>query len=88
VSLDGEEAGLGVAAAVANEHGDVIDEIALDEALTKLRAAHPRAAEVVTLRRYGTYSREEIAQMLGVSPRTVDLEWRVARGWLFAEMTR
>ena len=30
---------------------------------------------------------EEVAQVLGVSPRTVELDWRMARAWLSRELS-
>lgn len=67
----------------AREMEEPIDILALDEALERLGQEHPRAAEVVQLRFFGCYSREEIALMLEISPRTVDNEWRFAKSWLF-----
>ena len=57
--------------------------VALDEALHRLKERRPRAAEVVTLRFFGGLSVDETADLLGVSPRTVDLDWAFARAWLF-----
>ena len=57
--------------------------LALDEALHRLKEERPRAAEVVTLRFFGGLTVEETADMLGVSARTVDLDWSFARAWLF-----
>ncbi|MFN0058606.1 MAG: ECF-type sigma factor [Planctomycetota bacterium] len=71
-----------------HESMSATDELALDEALTKFEAEHPRAASVVKLRYYSELTREEIAQILEMSPRSVDNEWRFARSWLFAEMSR
>jgi len=31
---------------------------------------------------------EEIAKVLGISPRTVKRDWTMARAWLHQEMTR
>jgi RNA polymerase sigma-70 factor (ECF subfamily) len=56
------------------------DEIlALDEAIARLAELDPRAAEVVEQRIYAGLSLEEIAQLLGVSRRTVRRAWVVAR---------
>jgi RNA polymerase sigma factor (TIGR02999 family) len=54
----------------------------IDEALTRLAALDARQAQVVELRFYGGLSVEEAAEIMAVSPRTVDREWRIARGWL------
>lgn len=82
-----EPGGLDESGIAADNGADPIDELALDEALDRLKAENPRAAEVVQLRYYGSHSRSEIAQMLEIAPRTVDNVWRYARSWLFATMT-
>jgi RNA polymerase sigma-70 factor, ECF subfamily len=64
------------------------DLIALDEALTRLALLHPRQAEVVEMRYFGGLSEEEVAQVLKVSLRTVQEDWRLARLWLFRELSR
>ena len=61
---------------------DVIDLLALDEALTALETGNPRAARVVELRFFSGLSIDETAASLGVSPATVDVDWRFARAWL------
>jgi len=61
---------------------EVMDLLELDSALTALAALSPRGAEVVQLRYFGGLTRVEIAEVLQVSPRTVDSEWRFARAWL------
>jgi RNA polymerase sigma factor (TIGR02999 family) len=61
--------------------GDV-DVLALDEALTRLAAFDPEAAEVVELRYFGGLTVEETAEAVGVSPATVKRQWAMARAWL------
>jgi RNA polymerase sigma factor (TIGR02999 family) len=63
-----------------------VDVIALDEALTRLRAMDPRQSHVVELRFFGGLTMPEIAQVLGVSKRTVDSDWQMARAWLLREV--
>lgn len=58
----------------------------LDEALTKLAAADPQAAELVKLRVFAGMTVEEIAQVQGSSPRTVKRNWAYARAWLGREL--
>lgn len=60
--------------------------LALDAAIARLQQQEPRAAEVVRLRFYAGLSVDETATALGVSPRTVDLDWSFARAWLFRAM--
>jgi len=39
------------------------------------------------LRFFAGLTVDETAQTLGVSPRTVDLDWAFARAWLYKELT-
>lgn len=61
--------------------------IELDDALKSLERLDRRQAQVVELRFFGGLAVEDTAQVLGISPRTVKREWRVARLWLHREMT-
>jgi RNA polymerase sigma factor (TIGR02999 family) len=62
------------------------DLLALDEALTKLAAADPQAAQLVQLRYFAGLPIPEAARALGVSPRTADRLWAFARAWLLREV--
>ena len=59
-----------------------VDLLALDEVLERLRQLNERQFRVVEMRFFGGLSIEQIAQVLDVSPRTVDGDWAVARAWL------
>ena len=59
----------------------------LDEALDALAAEHERCARVVELRFFGGLTGEQAAQLLDVSPRTVDVDWRFARAWLLERLS-
>jgi RNA polymerase sigma factor (TIGR02999 family) len=59
-----------------------LDVLALHEALDRLAQAHPRPAQVVTLRFFGGLSVPEVAESLAVSVTTVESDWRFARAWL------
>jgi RNA polymerase sigma factor (TIGR02999 family) len=61
---------------------DSDDLLALDEALGRLAAADPQAAELVRLRFYAGLPIPEVARVLGISPRTADRTWAYARAWL------
>jgi RNA polymerase sigma factor (TIGR02999 family) len=63
------------------------DLLALDEALTKLAAANPQAAQLVQLRYFAGLSIPEAAQTLGIAPRSADRIWAYARAWLHQEIT-
>jgi RNA polymerase sigma factor (TIGR02999 family) len=67
---------------------DSAEVLAVDEALNKLERRDPRKTEVVLLRYFTGLSVEETANALGISPRTVDNEWRFARAWLRRELTK
>ncbi|MCK4342295.1 MAG: sigma-70 family RNA polymerase sigma factor [Phycisphaerae bacterium] len=61
--------------------------LAVDEALSQLEHTNPRQAEVVMLRYFAGLTREEIADALDLSPRTIDNDWRFARAWLHRELS-
>ncbi len=61
---------------------DPSETLALNDALSRLEQIDPRKAEVVMLRFHVGLTREGIAEMLGIAPRTVDKEWYFARAWL------
>jgi RNA polymerase sigma factor (TIGR02999 family) len=61
--------------------------IALDEALVELAKFDERKARIVEMRFFGGLSDEEIAEVLGVSTRTVLRDWKTARLWLFRELS-
>ncbi len=60
--------------------------ILLDDSLNILAAEYPRAAQVVKLRYFGGLTLEEVAETLGISPRTADADWAFARAWLITAM--
>lgn len=64
-----------------------VDILALHEALEKLAAKDERAARVVELRVFAGLSAVETAHVLGVSKRTADDDWKVARMFLSRELT-
>jgi RNA polymerase sigma factor (TIGR02999 family) len=65
---------------------DAEEILALDEAILRLEKVAADVAAVVRLRFYAGLGVEETAQVLGVSPRTVNREWTYARAWLFREL--
>lgn len=58
----------------------------LDEALDRLSAIDPRSAQIVEMRFFGGMKEEEIAEVLGLSVRTVRRTWAFARAWLHGEL--
>ncbi|MFK7960248.1 MAG: ECF-type sigma factor [Phycisphaerales bacterium] len=62
--------------------GTILD---LDHALGQLAEDAPRQARTVELRFFAGLTVEQTATVLGVSPRTVELDWRAARARLRLE---
>jgi RNA polymerase sigma factor (TIGR02999 family) len=60
----------------------------LDDALARLAAARPQAAELVKLRFFAGLTLEASAPLLGLSPRTARRLWAFARAWLRRDMER
>src|SRR5262249_47498823 len=64
------------------------DLFAVDEALSRLAAAHPRAARLVHLRFFLGQTLEEAAANLGLQARTAYRDWAYARAWLRRDLDR
>lgn len=60
--------------------------LALDKALDALAEVDDRLREVVEMRFFGGLEEAEVAEVLGVSTRTVQRDWRRARAWLYREL--
>ncbi len=60
--------------------------LSLNRAVDKLAELDDRQAAVVTMRFFGGLTIDQIAQVLEVSPRTVNNDWLHARVWLFREL--
>ena len=61
--------------------------IDLDEALKTLEQMDQRKGKVVEMRFFGGLTDEEIAEVLGVTTRTVLRDWKKARLWLYRELS-
>jgi RNA polymerase sigma factor (TIGR02999 family) len=61
---------------------DMVDLVALDEALTRLAEVDPRAGQLVELRIFGGLEIADIARMQDLTERTVFRDWRRARAFL------
>jgi RNA polymerase sigma-70 factor (ECF subfamily) len=61
--------------------------LTINDALERLAAFDPRGARIVELRVFGGLSVPEAAQLLGVSKRTVDGDWAVAKRYLARALT-
>jgi RNA polymerase sigma factor (TIGR02999 family) len=62
------------------------DLVALDEALTRLEQAEPRASRVVELRFFTGLNERETAEALHISVATLKRDWQFAKAWLFNEL--
>jgi RNA polymerase sigma factor (TIGR02999 family) len=78
--------GLELAAPAAG--ADVVDVLALHDALDRLAARTPRRAELVKLRYFAGLTLPEAAALLGVSASTAEDDWTYAKAWLRREMSR
>ena len=81
-----EELDLERALVVGGDGGD--DLLAIDEALAKLATLHARQARIVELRFFAGLEMDEVARVVGVSPRTAAADWVMARTWLHAELSK
>jgi RNA polymerase sigma factor (TIGR02999 family) len=61
--------------------------LGLDEALARLSNLDPRKASVIEMRFFGGLSVEETAEALNISQETVMRDWKLARAWLYRELS-
>ena len=60
--------------------------IAINEALERLERIDPSQSRLVELRYFAGLNAEETAEVMGVSPKTIQREWRSAKAWLYREL--
>ena len=66
---------------------DRSDEVlAVHESLARLEELDPRQGQIVELRYFGGLTMEEVAEVLGVSSKTVKREWSIAKAWLHGDL--
>lgn len=63
-----------------------LDMLALDAALEQLEAQDAAMANVVKLRYFAGLTVPETAEVMGISPRSVNRLWTASRAWLHREM--
>src|SRR5205823_46300 len=80
VTLGGDDA-LQVADTGASE-----ELLRINDALLELETLDPELVQVVEMRYFGGYSEQEIAEMQGVTERTVRRRWDKARAWLYVAL--
>jgi RNA polymerase sigma-70 factor, ECF subfamily len=74
------------AVAMLEERAD--DLVALDEALGHLSEVDPKKTRLVEMRFFAGLSAQEAADFMGVSLRTAERDWALARSWLRSQIAR
>jgi RNA polymerase sigma factor (TIGR02999 family) len=77
---------LDTAAAVADTQAANL--LALNDALDELALLDARKSRIVELRYFGGMTVEETAEVVGLSPATVNREWKSAKTWLLRTMSQ
>jgi RNA polymerase sigma factor (TIGR02999 family) len=80
ISLDDAQAG------ELSQASDVVDWIALDQALGRLETLDADVGRVVELKLFSTLSADQIAMACQSSVATVGRQWRFAKAWLAKEL--
>ena len=71
---------------LAGEAEGGLDFVDLDDSLRRLAQRNEQHAAVAELRIFSGLSIDETAETLGISPRTVDSYWAMAKAWLRREL--
>ena len=66
---------------------DLVQVLAVHEALDRLARTDQRKARIVEMRFFGGMDFDEIAEALGIAPITVKRDWQLSRAWLYASLT-
>lgn len=70
--------------AITDERAEEL--IALDEAVQRLAEFDPQGATIIEYRFYSGLTQKEVAEVLGLSERTVRRHWRRAKTWVKREL--
>ena len=84
----GRPAGITLDENVAPTVDRTVELLALDEALRRLERRSRRQSQVCELRLFAGMLVTEVAEVLGVSDKTVKRDWQLARAWLARELSR
>lgn len=76
----------GVVELVANDREDLVDVVALDSALARLAEIDPRCGQLVEWRVFAGMDMAEIAELQGLTERTVARDWRRACAFLVQQL--
>jgi RNA polymerase sigma-70 factor, ECF subfamily len=63
-----------------------IDVLELHDALKVLKSRHETTANIVEMKFFGGMTHAEIAEVTGLSERTIGEKWRCAKAWLYRAM--
>ena len=63
-----------------------IDLLELNDALNRLAEIEERKARIVEMTYFGGLSQKEIAEILDITEKTVQRDWKFAKLWLFREL--
>lgn len=63
------------------------DILAIDEALEEFASFDPQKCKIVEMRFFAGLPMAQIAKILGVSTRTVERDWSLARAWLYQRLS-
>ena len=74
-------------AAAAGSAPNIVDVLALDQALEGLASMDERLCRVVELKFFAGLTIDETAEALDISPATVERDWAAAKAWLYDRMT-
>jgi RNA polymerase sigma-70 factor, ECF subfamily len=83
---DARKVELDEVAIIAQEQAAIL--IALDDALKSLSVIDQRKSQIVELRFFGGLSIEETAEVMKISTPTIEREWRLAKAWLYRELSQ
>jgi RNA polymerase sigma factor (TIGR02999 family) len=71
----------------AVSEGKLDQVLEIDAALGRLAEWDPRQCRIVELRFFAGLTEDEVAEVLGVAPRTIKRDWKVAKAWLRGELS-
>lgn len=78
---------VGLDAVSPADQSNMVDVLALDQALDQLTAIDARLCRVVELKYFAGLNIEETATALDVSRATVERDWTLAKAWLFQRLS-
>ena len=82
---DAERVSLSLAVDLGNAPS--VDLIALHDALNELEALDARKSRIVELKFFGGLTIAEMADVMALSPATIEREWSFSRAWLYDALT-